>query len=471
MGQGLPTWGQENYGPQTSYHPSWGTTFAHEQPMAPHNYGTHVIYSGDLAPGMTMYNTQHQAHVPHVPSATQLPMQTVTDLYLQNPLLPEPGAPMNNTPVSTKDDSDGNASDASDMELEYEYVNEDGDIDDKSSNSKINIYKDCHKMLGEEFGDHFYTKTKNLPYYKNPQGEDSKNYFKTPSSIPLLKIDPDLEGSWFDPKDKENPSDRTTYWKSSTPFPSKSRITPKEYPLKAPPRNPYIHVENENLRLLLEAPVFKSISLDHSAFNVSSIDVTNNPHTTLDALIRNSMMDNFTVDEYLKLLFEIIPKLSLTSASQADKSQLLALAMEVFIMVAECNQRSGQAQLAAYVSNKLALRDVVLDKFSSQNTSRDILRGSSFLSHNLFGPLPESFSESLKSSTNRELRFTRKPFTSSFSKSSRSFTNTSARSYRSTKRPANFTTPYSKRFKGKWGGNRVPFSKQQFFRGKNQKKR
>ena len=140
-------------------------------------------------------------------------------------------------------------------------------------------------------------------------------------------------------------------------------------------------------------------------------------------------------------------------------------------MVAECNQRSGQAQLAAYVSNKLALRDVVLNKYSSQNTSRDILRGSSFLSHNHFGPLPEFFSESLKSSTNRELRFTRKPFTSSFSKSSRSFTNTSARSYRSTKRPANFTTPYSKRFKGKWGGNRVPFSKQHFFRGKNQKKR
>lgn len=450
--------GYNYYGPQT-YPQGWTSASAHEHPVASHHYGTHTTY-GPLDPGMPVFNMN--TNVPHAGTPVlQVPPRPVSSVQTDNAF-------------PNDVDSDDGTSDKSDMELDNVERDDgdDKDDNDKSSVSRIKVYKECHKLLvDEKFGDHFHIEAQNLPYYINPKGEGSKKFFKTPSNTPLLKIEPDIKGSWFDPQDKENPSDSTSYWKASTPFPRKSRITPKDYPLKAPPKNPYVHIENESLRLLLEAPIFKTISLDHSAFDVSSVDVTNNPHTNLDALIRCSMLDNFTVDEYLKILLELVPKLSLTSISQGDRMQLLDLAMEVIIMIAECNQRSGQTQLATYVSNKLALRDVVLNRFSSQNTSRDILRGSTFLSHNLFGTLPESFSESLKSSTSKELRFTRKPFSARPPNSVKSFNNSSLRSFKSTKRPANFLpTPYNKRFKGKWSGNRIPFSNK-FFRGKNQRKR
>ena len=435
----MPLWGHNYIGPQT-YLPGLTTTAVPEQPVTPLLYSTHTNY-GNLDPGMHPYYMDNT--VPHV-EVPKVKVQTTPASSVQT-----------KKAVPKVSDSDDQTSENSDMDLDdMDENNNNVESNIKSSGSRLKAFKECHKILGEIFSGSFHSKAQNLPYYKNPRGD-----------VPLLKIDPDITGSWFDPPDKENPTDSTSYWKSSTPFPRKSRVTPKDYPLKAPPKNPYTHIENEALKQLLEAPIFKSINLDHSAFDVSSVDVTNNPHTNLDALIRSSMMDNFTIDEYLKLLLEIVPKLSLTSTSQVDRQKLLDLAMEVMVIIAECNQRSGQTQVATYVSNKLALRDVVLNRFSSQNTSRDILRGSSFLSHDLFGPLPESFSESLKSSSNKGLRFTRKPFSSHFNSSTRS-------PFKSTKRPANFlNNPYSKRFKGKWNGNRTPLSRQQFFRGRNQRKR
>ena len=337
----------------------------------------------------------------------------------------------------------------------------------RESENRTRDYRETHTLLSELFPENFMTKERIVPYYKNPQSEDARALFRDTPQNPMLKIEPDVRGSWFDPTDKEDPTDTTAYWGSKTKFPCKTHITPENYQLKAPSRNPFIHVVDDNLRLLLEAPVLNSISLDHSAFNVSSLDMSNNPHTKLDSLLRLSMLDNFTVDEYLKLMIELVSKLSQEDTSREDGLHLLDGLMRIAVLMAECNQRSGQSQLAAYVANKLALRDVVLGKFSCQNASRNILCGSSFLSPNLFGPLPESFKNSLKLSTSAELRFTLK------TGNSRSGSTTTPKTApRTSKRPANFRiSPYNKRFKGFASSKGVSFPKKKFFRLQGQKKK
>ena len=197
-------------------------------------------------------------------------------------------------------------------------------------------------------------------------------------------------------------------------------MTPPEYLLKAPPRAPFYFIEDPNLKLLLEAPILKSIDLDHSAFDSSACDVSNSTFTNLDAMLRAALFDNFTLDEYLKLIMELIPKVSeehLTSTDEPLNS--LELLMRVVVLAAECNQRSGQAITGTFIANKLALRDYVFNKFVTPSVSRNILRGSNFLSDKLFGNLPESYKNSLKQATGTQLRCKTKTYTptSSFSTS------------------------------------------------------
>ena len=254
-----------------------------------------------------------------------------------------------------------------------------------NSDSRIKQLKETYLALYEILPEHFHSREINLPYYRNPKSDEAKTYFKSPNNIPLLKLVPDLKGSWFDPPNKEDHQDITTYWNGNTKFPRKARMTPPEYLLKAPPRAPYFHIEDPNLKLLLEAPIFKSIDLDHSAFESSACDVTNSTFTNLDSLLRSSLLDNFTLDEYLKLIMEMIPKVAEEHLeSNGEPLHTLELLMRVVVLAAESNQRSGQAQTATFIANKVALRDFVFNKFVTHPVSRNILRGSNFLRDKLF---------------------------------------------------------------------------------------
>merc|ERR1712121_477258 len=102
----------------------------------------------------------------------------------------------------------------------------------------------------------------------------------------------------------------------------------------------------------------------------------------------------YTIESYVKLIVELLPPIAGGDLSPEDRMKSMMEVLKLVVLIAEGSQRSGQSQLAAFVTNKLALRDVVLGKLTFQPTSKHILRGSSFLSPNLFGPLPESFKTS-----------------------------------------------------------------------------
>ena len=104
---------------------------------------------------------------------------------------------------------------------------------------------------------------------------------------------------------------------------------------------------------------------------------------------------SYTIDEYRKIQLKLIPKCTLGSTHKDDRLRILDLTKDVMQMVAENNLCLGQTHLA-YVSNKLAPRDVDLNQFTFQKPSHNTQCGSSFLSPNLFVGLPESCNDSLK---------------------------------------------------------------------------
>ena len=90
-------------------------------------------------------------------------------------------------------------------------VNKDDDcsnIDDNeyivNSDSRMKQLKETYLALFEILPEHFHVREVSLPYYRNPVSEEAKTYFKSPNNIPLMKIVPDLTGSWFDPPHNTN---------------------------------------------------------------------------------------------------------------------------------------------------------------------------------------------------------------------------------------------------------------------------
>ena len=59
--------------------------------------------------------------------------------------------------------------------------------------------------------------------------------------------------------------------------------------------------------------------------------------------------------------------------------------------------RNTNTQISTYVSNKLSIRDHVLDKLVCHALTKEYLRGSDFLDCKVFGPIPESLQTALAS--------------------------------------------------------------------------
>ena len=65
--------------------------------------------------------------------------------------------------------------------------------------------------------------------------------------------------------------------------------------------------------------------------------------------------------------------------------------------------RNTNTQMLAYVSNKLSIRNHVLDKLVCHVLTKEYLRGSDFLDSKVFGPIPESLQAALASNNSPSL--------------------------------------------------------------------
>ena len=319
---------------------------------------------------------------------------------------------------------------------------------------RTSLFKKRYMKLSAIYPLKFRNRESVLPYYNSMEtgGSDS-------GAVPELIIKPPLSGSWLDPPDVYQPGDTVKFWKPSTTFPrGRSHFNPETFKLSAKAACHFNYFQDENLKNFLKAPPLKTQDLDHAVFDKGSVEVGSNPHSKIDSTLRLALTDSLVNDELLQILFDIAKSFSgeLSRGTTAHKYESL---LSTISMIAENNQRSGQAVLAACVTNKLALRDHVLKKYKVPKVTGGILRGSNFQSDKLFGPLPESFKEALLHPLGSKFKCLSRDGGSYSDKSSRQppFKRSSSGSY-----------PSAKRSKS---GGPSSTSKAPFFRNKNRRRR
>ena len=312
---------------------------------------------------------------------------------------------------------------------------QDDDDSSEAGPQKSSRWKETREVFSELssiFPENFVAKDTSVPYYDRLQRDSS--------SVPLLKIQPTLTDTWLDPYKKDSPSDSVGYWPSSVKLPPKaSQACPPKMLTRPDRRHSDISVVDDDLRAMLEAPKFGALHLDPSVFQAAKVDVSKENLGTIDYLLRSSLYDSFVTDELLALVLRLVPLvqsdlgISSTAAAATASSPHLDLLSRVVRVAAHSHSRSVNSLTASFVSSKVAIRDSVLGKFQVPTLTNTLLRGSSFKDEGLFGPLPESFQETLKASQGKDLMCKNKHGSSS------------SKPYASTKRSAPRTTFSAKR--------------------------
>ena len=230
--------------------------------------------------------------------------------------------------------------------------------------------------------------------------------FKKDFDIPKLCVKPLTAGTWLDPPNKAQPSDTVGYWPTSTSFPKKSSSTPAKYRWN-PPKRPLDTVYHDpKLEAFVEGPILGESVLDPYAFSNPSCNVKGSHQANMDRLLRSALHESFLDSEYITMLLEMVPmikneiqaQLPESSQTEDDRSfPTLDLLHNLLGLLAHGVHRNINTQLSAYVSNKLSIRDHVLDKLVCPPLTKEYLRGSDFVDSKVFGPIPESVKTALSS--------------------------------------------------------------------------
>ena len=270
--------------------------------------------------------------------------------------------------------------------------------------SEINLTRDIFSSLAQLFPDKFTTKD-------NTDVPESFKLFKNQrKTINLLKIDPNLKGSWLIPSHKEESSDTVGYWPPTTKFPSEQVIYPPEYNLRPPKRPADLSIVNENLKSMLEAKVVDKPNLNHAAFQEPKkpISFKSSINSKMDCLFKKCLLESYTAERYNEIALELFPFILAELEDHfgnVDKIDLpiFNLLYSLLSLTGHGISRMTNLHTSGLVTNKLEMRDKILLEFDHPAKTKNILRGSGFLSENSFGPLPESLKTALGSINGKEL--------------------------------------------------------------------
>ena len=270
-----------------------------------------------------------------------------------------------------------------------------------SVTSKRNkVVLDLHTRLNSHFPTLFHQDVVDVPYYE-----------EQPPAAPLLVLDPDLSKTWLCPP--PGVGDTHGYWVPSSDTgcklpPNRSHLYPPNATSKPLSRAPYYYVRDDDLRRKFRAPTMGSVSLDLQVFDKGETSVGSSPLALLESHLRVSMLECYTADAYLRILHELA-KCAAGTSNLVSQQNALELLPQVVRQTAMANSRCGQSLAAGYVGNVVALRDVVLDRFTTKQRTINVLRGGDFSGPSLFGPLPESFASLLDTPQGAGFRCRSKP--------------------------------------------------------------
>ena len=239
--------------------------------------------------------------------------------------------------------------------------------------------------------------------------------------VPKLKIKPDFKDSWFDTPDSDTATDTIGVWPPATNFPQVGRNQVPEAYKKKIPLPLAAKAESKFLEDFLHAGRMDSnnqINLNTLVFDKSQYKLPKSHLGPInDAFIREQLLDNLITDEVLELTDTLLgltlDEVANNSSGLSAKDLLdntvsnLNYVRKVNTLGSQCNLRGRHSTLALYTKNKIALREEVLQDFSGPDHTKNILKGTSLFHKELFGPLPESFRDSVlnKGGQNLSLRF------------------------------------------------------------------
>ena len=159
----------------------------------------------------------------------------------------------------------------------------------------------------------------------------------------------------------------TGSWPASTRFPRGVIPFKTGFSLKPPGRPFDIFIEDENLRLLLEAPKISEANLDATVFYTShAIKLSRTSFPNTDYFQRASLFDGFYSEELINSALAFMPVLkeqlqaAFGNFNAVFNSESIDFLEKLIALISLSNQRGIHNLIAAFVSNKTGMRNHVL---------------------------------------------------------------------------------------------------------------
>ena len=130
--------------------------------------------------------------------------------------------------------------------------------------------------------------------------------------------------------------------------------------------------------------------------------------TKVESLLKKCLTESFLSETFMDLALKLFPFLFAEIESYigdlSDKElPTFDLLRDLLMLAGQGSSRMSKLHISGLVGTKLEMRDKILAEFDHPGKTKNILRGSGFLTDNAFGPLPESLRQGLNSINGKEL--------------------------------------------------------------------
>ena len=94
------------------------------------------------------------------------------------------------------------------------------------------------------------------------------------------------------------------------------------------------------------------------------VGIKSSPHVNLDTLLRSGMYDFLIVDKLFQIMFDLL-RMAQTEGVSGDNKGTLELLKEVMSLAAQTSLKASNCISAAFVVNRVALRETVGQVYDS----------------------------------------------------------------------------------------------------------
>ena len=256
----------------------------------------------------------------------------------------------------------------------------------------------------------------------------------------------DLDCTWLKSPTPTGSNTVGIWPKNELVFTSKNNWVHKDFTKMIPRQLPIKYVSNDSEKYFVRKFVATpgKISLPSQVFTQDTFHMPKSDHHlyeywgrqgTLESEITHNLLD--LSDDMLKALTAKFDTLELTDQ---DKDNIKTI-KDTFVNLSNVNRLAIQSNyrcktfsIVSSVKAKTELRDIVLNKFKGNNSTKEALRGSSFFTDTLFGPLPTTLTDNLDSCSGRSNAVLSPLFTHTKTNAKRKLTVSSHQDYPAPKR-------------------------------------